>query len=166
MFGSLKRFTPSVRRFSEENRDVVVALVQSIDSLKETIKSELKAESGALRSEFTAQFKAQDKRSEDKHLQTMKMIKDLCGAVSNIARSTEDEVGAAVLARLVREGRKIIRVHFRKEWGSDKKIEVDCLIEMDDVVAVIEAKSKVTGDSLSSSRKPPSISNWYSGSQL
>ena len=143
VFGSFKRFPPSVRRFSEEKRDVVAALVQSIDSLKEAIKSESedrRAESAAIKSEL----KAQDKRFEDKHRQTMQMIKDLNGAVGDFARSTLHEVGAAVLTRLVREGRKIIGVHYGKEWGSDKKIEVDCLIEMDDVIAVIEAKLKVT----------------------
>ena len=93
-FASFMKRIPSVRRLPKD-----VALVESINSLKETMVAEfaaVRSEFAAVRSEIAAVRSevAAESAGLKKVILTVKT--ELGGLISNIAKSNEEEVGAAV----------------------------------------------------------------------
>lgn len=60
-----------------------------------------------------------------------------------------EEVVAAVQRHLRQEGETILGVYYHQTWGPlGEKVEVDCLIEMIDKIAIIGVESTLTEDNL------------------
>ena len=127
-----------------EQTQITAAISSKLTSQSAAIQSELTSQSTAIRSELTTQFAANRAESSKQSEGLTKMINrfqtEPSGAISNVARSENDKAIAAVLQYLEEEeGKTILDVHYGKKWGPPgEEVEVGCLIEMIDDIAIVE----------------------------